>query len=131
MSSAIGIVAAVIGLVAVLVAAGLLVIVIRRSAPRPPAITPADADGEPVRTAAPGLAPGAQHPGGEAAQAAGAARQRLEEVGRAAEQVRAAAESDAAGIIGRAEEAAERIAKAGAEAEADLRAAKDEAGQLR
>ena len=128
MSSAIGIVAAVIGLVAVLVAAGLLVIVIRRSAPRPAAVTPAD--GEPARAAA-GLAPGAQQPGGEPGRAAEAARQRLEEAGRAAEQVRAAAESDAAGIIGRAEEAAERIAKAGAEAEADLRAARDEAGQLR
>jgi ribonuclease Y len=125
MSSAIGIVAAVIGLVAVLVAAGLLVIVIRRSALRPPAVTPADADAEPARAAAHGLAPGAQHPGGEAA------RQQLEEAGRAAEQVRAAAESDAAGIVGRAEEAAERIANACAEAEADLRAAKDEASQLR
>jgi ribonucrease Y len=128
MSSAIGIVAAVIGLVAVLVAAGLLVIVIRRSAPRPSAVPPAD--GEPARAAA-GLAPGAQQPGGQPGRAAEEARQRLEEAGRAAEQVKAAAESDAAGIIGRAEEAAERIAKAGAEAEADLRAAKDEAGQLR
>jgi ribonucrease Y len=128
MSGAIGIVAAVIGLVAVLVAAGLLVIVIRRSAPRPAAVTPAD--GEPARAAA-GLAPGAQQPGGEPGRAAEEARQRLEEAGRAAEQVRAAAESDAAGIVGRAEEAAEKIAKACAEAEADLRAVKDEAGQLR
>jgi ribonuclease Y len=127
MSSAIGIVAAVIGLVAVLVAAGLLVIVIRRSAPRPAAVPPAG--GEPARAA--GLAPGAQQPGGEPGRAAEEARRRLEEAGRAAEQVKAAAESDAAGIIGRAEEAADRIARAGAEAEADLRAAKDEAGQLR
>ena len=131
MSSAIGIVAAVIGLVAVLAAAGLLVIVIRRSAaPRPAAVTPADADGEPARTAAPAVAPGAQHPPGEAASAT-EARQRLDEASRTAEQVRAAAESDAAGIVGRAEEAAERIAKACAEAEADLRAAKDEASGLR
>jgi ribonuclease Y len=131
MSSAIGIVAAVIGLVAVLVAAGLLVVVIRRSAaPRPAAVTPADANGEPARAAAPQVAPGVQHPPGEAARAT-EARQRLDEASRAAEQVRAAAESDAAGIVGRAEEAAERIAKAGAEAEADLRAAKDEASGLR
>jgi ribonucrease Y len=131
MSSAIGIVAAVIGLVAVLAAAGLLVIVIRRSAaPHPAAITPADADGEPARTAVPAVAPGAQHPPGEAAPAA-ETRQRLDEASRAAEQLRAAAESDAAGIVGRAEEAAERIAKACAEAEADLRAAKDEASGLR
>jgi ribonucrease Y len=126
MSSAIGIVAAVIGLVAVLAAAGLLVIVTRRSAaPRAATISPADADGESTRTAAPELAPG------EAAQRAEEAQQRLEEAGRAAEQVRAAAESDAARIVGRAEEAAEKIAKACAEAEADLRAVKDEAGQLR
>jgi ribonuclease Y len=131
MSSAIGIVAAVIGLVAVLAAAGLLVIVIRRSAaPRPAAVPPADADGEPARTAAPEVAPGGQHPPGEAARAT-EARQRLDEANRAAERVRAAAESDAAGIVRRAEEAAEKIAKARAEAEADLRAAKDEAGQLR
>jgi ribonucrease Y len=131
MSSAIGIVAAVIGLVAVLVAAGLLVIVIRRSAaPRPAAVTPADANGEPAHVSAPQVAPGVQHPPGEAARAT-EARQRLDEASRAAEQVRAAAESDAAGIVGRAEEAAERIAKAGAEAEADLRAAKDEASGLR
>ncbi len=131
MSSAIGIVAAVIGLVAVLVAAGLLVIVIRRSAaPRSAAVTPADANGEPARASAPQVAPGVQHPPGEAARAT-EARQRLDEASRAAEQVRAAAESDAAGIVGRAEEAAERIAKASAEAEADLRAAKDEASGLR
>jgi ribonucrease Y len=126
MSSAIGIVAAVIGLVAVLAAAGLLVIVTRRSAaPRAVAITPADADGEPARTAAPELAPG------EAAREAEEARRRLEEAGRAAEQVRAAAESDAAGIVARAEEAAEKIANSCVAAEADLRAAKDEASQLR
>ncbi len=130
MSSAIGIVAAVIGLVAVLAAAGLLVIVIRRSAaPRPAAVTPADADGEPARTAAVEVAPGVQHPPGEAARATEA--RRLDEASRVAEQVRAAAESDAAGIVRRAEEAAEKIAKACGEAEADLRAAKDEAGQLR
>ncbi|HYV79013.1 MAG TPA: ribonuclease Y [Streptosporangiaceae bacterium] len=126
MSSAIGIVAAVIGLVAVLAAAGLLVIVTRRSAaPRAATITPVDADGESIRTAAPELAPG------EATQRAEEAQQRLEEAGQAAEQVRAAAESDAAKIVGRAEEAAEKIAKASADAEADLRAVKDEASQLR
>ena len=131
MSSAIGIVAAVIGLVAVLAAAALLVIVIRRSAPRPAAVPPADAGGQPARTAAPELAPGAPQPRGGDARTAEEARQRLEEAGRAAAQVRAAAESDAAGIVGRAEEAAEKIAKACTEAEADLRAVKDEASQLR
>ena len=131
MSSAIGIVAAVIGLVAVLAAAVLLVIVTRRSSPRAAAAAPADAHGEPARTADSGLAPGARQSRGDAAGTAEETRQRLEEAGRTAEQVRAAAESDAAGIIRRAEEAAEKIAKACAEAEADLRAAKDEASQLR
>ena len=131
MSSAIGIVAAVIGLVAVLAAAGLLVIVIRRSSPRAAAATPVETHEEPARTVDSGLAPRARQPRGDAAGTAKEARQRLEEAGRTAEQVRAAAESDAAGIVRRAEEAAEKIAKACAEAEADLRAAKDEAGQLR
>ena len=131
MSSAIGIVAAVIGLIAVLAAAVLLVIVTRRSSPRAAAAAPADAHGEPARTADSGLAPGAVQPQGDAAGTAEETRQRLEEAGRTAEQVRAAAESDAAGIVRRAEEAAEKIAKACADAEADLRAAKDEASQLR
>ena len=131
MSSAIGIVAAVIGLVAVLAAAVLLVIVTRRSSPRAAAAAPADAHGEPARTADSGLAPGTVQPPGDAAGTAKETRQRLEEAGRTAEQVRATAESDAAGIVRRAEEAAEKIAKACAEAEADLRAAKDEASQLR
>jgi ribonucrease Y len=132
MSSAIGIVAAVIGLVAVLAAAGLLFIVVRRSpsraAPGPPA-APADVHGAPVREAT--AEPVAAEQRGATAGTAESAQRRRDEAGRAAEQVRAAAESDAAGIVRRAEEAAERIANAGAEAEADLRAAKDEAGQLR
>jgi ribonucrease Y len=123
MSSAIGVVAAVIGLVALLAAAGLLLIVVRRSPSRAAPAAP-DAHSAPAREAAPELATGE---GGSAKLA----QRRLDEAGQAAEQVRAAAESDAAGILRRAEEAAERIVKAGAEAEADLRAAKDEAGQLR
>jgi ribonucrease Y len=120
MSSAIGIVAAVIGLVAVLAAAVLLLIVVRRSPSRAAPTAPAD-----VHSAATG------EQRGEAGGGAELAQQRLDEAGQAAEQVRVAAESDAAGIVRRAEEAAERIAKTSAEAEADLRAAKDEAGQLR
>jgi ribonuclease Y len=123
MSSTIAIVAVVIGLLAVLAAAGLLVIVTRRSAAGA-AAAPAGAHGEPAR-------PAAAQQQGQATRAAEEARQRLEEAGRAAEQLMAAAESDAAGIVRRAEEAAERIVKTCAEAEADLRAAKDETGQLR
>ncbi len=131
MSSAIGIVAAVIGLVAVLAAAGLLLIVIRRSPSRAASATPADTHGTPARDAAPRPVAGEPRQRGGTAGEAEPAQRRLEEAGRVAEQVKAAAESDAAGIVRRAEEAADRIAKACVAAEADLRAAKDEAGQLR
>jgi ribonucrease Y len=116
MSSAIGVVAAVVGLLALVAAVGVLVITARRTAQRPPAPTPAGA--------ASGHAAGA-------GRAAGEPPQQLDEAGRKAEQVRAAAESDAAAMIRRAEESAEKIARACQEAEADLRATKDEAGQLR
>ncbi|HUL24190.1 MAG TPA: ribonuclease Y [Streptosporangiaceae bacterium] len=130
MSSAIAIVAAVIGLVAVLAAAGLLVVITRRSQP-PAAATHADPHATPARSPAAGLTPEEQRQWADAAAGAEQARQRLEEASRAAEQVRAAAETDAAEIVRRAEEAAEKITKACTEAEADLRDAKDEAAQLR
>ena len=123
MSSAIGVVAAVIGLLALVAAAGVLVITARRTAQRPSAATPAGAASQD--------AAGAPRQPGKAGRAAGEARQRLDEAGREAEQVRAAAESDAAAMMRRAEESAEKIARACQEAEADLRATKDEAGQLR
>jgi ribonucrease Y len=125
MSSVVAIVAVVIGLLALLAAAGVLVITARRSGPRA-AASSADSHVEPAL----GTTPGQRRPG-DTVQAAGDARRQLEEAGRAAEQVRVAAESDAAGIVRRAEEAAERIAKACAEAESDLRAVKDETAQLR
>jgi ribonucrease Y len=132
MSSAIGIVAAVIGLVAVLAAAGLLLIVIRRSPSRAASATPADTHGTSARDATtPKPVAGEPRQRGGTAEEAELAQRRLEEAGRVAEQVKAAAESDAAGIVRRAEEAADRIAKASVAAEADLQAAKDEAGQLR
>jgi len=125
MSSVVAIVAVVIGLLALLAAAGVLVITARRSGPRA-AASPADTHLEPALDTTP-----AQRRPGDTAQAADDARRQLEEAGRTAEQVKAAAESDAAGIVRRAEEAAERIATACAEAESDLRAAKDETAQLR
>jgi ribonuclease Y len=131
MSSAIGIVAAVIGLVAVLAAAGLLLIVIRRSPSRAASATPAGAHGTPARDATPKPVGEEQRLRGGTAGEAEPGQRRLDEAGRVAEQAKVAAESDAAGIVRRAEEAADRIAKASAAAEADLRAAKDEAGQLR
>jgi ribonucrease Y len=131
MSSVVAIVAVVIGLGALLAAVGVLVMAARKSGPRTAAAAPSDPHGEPVPGTSPAQVTEAQRQPGDADQAAARARQRLEEAGRVAEQVRAAAESDAAGIVRRAEEAAEKIAKACAEAETDLRAAKDEAGQLR
>ncbi|HYB89187.1 MAG TPA: ribonuclease Y [Streptosporangiaceae bacterium] len=125
MSSVVAIVAVVIGLLALLAAAGVLVITARRSGPRA-AASPAGTHLEPALDTTP-----AQRRPGDTAQAADDARRQLEEAGRTAEQVKAAAESDAAGIVRRAEEAAERIATACAEAESDLRAAKDETAQLR
>jgi ribonuclease Y len=130
-SSVVAIVVVVIGLVALLAAAGVLVMTARRSGSRAAVATPPDPHREQVLGADSGQMTEAQRPPGDADQAAEEAGQRLEEAGRVAEQVRAAAESDAAGIVRRAEEAAERIAKACTEAEADLRATKDEAGQLR
>jgi ribonucrease Y len=131
MSSVVAIVVVVIGLGALLAAVGVLVMAARKSGPRTAAAAPSDPHGEPVPGTSPAQVTEAQRQPGDADQAAARARQRLEEAGRVAEQVRAAAESDAAGIVRRAEEAAEKIAKACAEAETDLRAAKDEAGQLR
>jgi ribonucrease Y len=130
MSSVVAIVAVVIGLLALLAAAGVLVITARRSGPRAAAGS-ADPHVEPALDATPGQVAGGQRRPGDTVQAAGEDRPQLEEADRAAEQVRAAAESDAAGIVRRAEEAAGRIAKACAEAESDLRAAKDETAQLR
>src|SRR5215475_11145552 len=131
MSSVVAIVAVVIGLLALLAAAAVLVITARRSGPRTAGATPEDPRSKPALGATTGQVAESQRQPGDAGPAAEEARQRLEEAGLAAEQVRAAAESDAAGIVRRAEEAAERIAKACADAEADLRDAKDEAGQLR
>src|SRR5437773_2141258 len=111
--------------------AGVRVMTARRSGPRAPVATPSDPHREPALATDPGQVTEEQRQPGDADQAAEEARRRLDEAGRVAEQVRAAAESDAAGIVRRAEEAAERIAGACTEAEADLRAAKDEAGQLR
>src|SRR5262245_2631616 len=130
MSSVVAIVAVVIGLLALLAAAAVLVITARRSGPRTAGATAEDPSSEPALGATGQVAENQRQPG-DAGPATEEARQRLEEAGRAAEQVRTAAESDAAGIVRRAEEAAERIAKTCAEAEADLRDAKDEAGQLR
>jgi ribonuclease Y len=55
----------------------------------------------------------------------------IEEVSRAAEQIRARAESDAAAIIGRAKDAADQAAQGRREVEEEIRAVKDEIRELR
>jgi ribonuclease Y len=142
MSSAVAIVIAAIGLLALLTAAGTLVVASRRSAIRPAALRSADGQRQPSQA---GPAAQEQPPRGDAIQAAGqrlteagragdaaqAAGQRLTEEGRAAEQVRAAAAADAAAIVRRAEESVQKITQARQQAEADIRLARDEASQLR
>jgi ribonuclease Y len=59
------------------------------------------------------------------------AQRHLEEAGRAAEQMRANAQSDAIAIVRRAEESAQKIAEAHRAAEEGIRAAREEASQLR
>jgi ribonucrease Y len=102
-----------IGILTLLAAIAVLIVVMRRSALRAPLVpdpaTGAEADGTlPVR-----------------------AQQVIEEADRTAAQVRAGAESDAAAIIRRAEETAEKSAQARQDAEEVIRLAKDEAQQVR
>ena len=66
-----------------------------------------------------------------AAEAGRAAERRLEEAGRAAEQIRASAESDAVAIVRRAEESARQITQAQRTVEEQVQATREEAVQLR
>jgi ribonucrease Y len=102
-----------IGILTLLAAIAVLLVVMRRSAVRAPLVTDpaagAETDGTlPVR-----------------------AQQVIEEADRTAAQVRAGAESDAAAILRRAEETAEKSAQARQDAEEVIRLAKDEAQQVR
>ena len=131
MSSTVALVVAVIGFLALLAAAGALVVTMRRSPARGAGAVPPGTAAGPAMATHPELGAEAQRHLAEASQAAEQARQRLEEAGRAAGQIRADAEADAAAIARRAEEAAEKVRQARREADEEIRAAKDEASQLR
>jgi ribonuclease Y len=126
MSNAIAVVIAVIGILALFVAAGALFAVLRKAGNRtiPGSQETAAAGG----SARPELAAGAER---RAAEADRTAERHIEEAGRAADQIRASAESDAAAIVRRAEEAATKITQAHRTAEEQIQAARAEAGQLR
>ena len=126
MSSTVAIVFVVVGLLALLAAAGALVIALRRSHQLPPAAASPIAGGQPVTDAA-----GAAERAAAADRAAQQAQRALAEAEAAAIQMRASAQSDADTIIRRAEESAQKIAEAHRAAEEGIRIARDEAGQLR
>ena len=79
----------------------------------------------------PELAAEAERRIAEADLVAAQAQRQLEDAGRTADQVRASAESDAAAIVRRAEESAQKVAQAQQAAEAQIQATKEEASQLR
>jgi ribonucrease Y len=117
----------VIGLLALLATVFALVIVWRRSS----ALTmKAPAGTAPPDTAAAGTTAVATAPAGTAL-AGPADVASIEEVTREAEQIRVRAESDAAAIIGRAQEAADQAAQGRREVEEEIRAVKDEIRELR
>jgi ribonuclease Y len=129
MSSTVALAVAVIGLLALIAATGVLIVTVRRSPGRAGAL-PGTA-GEQAGEASPAPGTQAQQHLAEAGRAAEQARQRLEDAGRAADQIRADAETDAAALVRRAEEAAEKVSRARRETEEEVRAAKEEASHLR
>jgi len=127
MSNTIAVVIAVIGILALFVAAGALFAVVRKAGNRTsPGSQETTATGR--GSVSPELAAEAER---RVAEADRAAERRLEEAGRAAEQMRASAESDAAAIVRRAQEAATKVTEAQGTAEAQIQASRAEAGQLR
>ena len=129
MSSTIALVFMGIGFLALLAAAGVLVVMLRRS-PSRTVIVPTPQTPVAAGHAGQGLSADAQRPA-EAGQAGERARRQLDEAGRAAEEMRASARSDAVAIVRRAEESAQKIAEAHRSAEDGIRAAREEANQLR
>ena len=116
MSSTISLVFGVTGVLALLAAITVLIVVLRRSHPRAPL------PDQPASAAAESAA---------SAEAVTRAQQAIEEADRAAQRMRASAESDAAGIIREARESAEKSAEARRDAEEVIRLAKEEAAQVR
>ena len=110
MSNTIAVVIAVIGILALFVAAGALFAVVRKAGNRTsPGSQETTATGR--GSVSPELAAEAER---RVAEADRAAERRLEEAGRAAEQMRASAESDAAAIVRRAQEAATKVTEGSA-----------------
>jgi len=126
MSNTIAVIIAVIGILALFVAAGALFAVVRKTGNRMVPARQETATGQ--GSVSPELAAEAER---RAAEADRAAERRLEEAGRAADQMRASAESDAAAIVQRAEEAAAKVTQAQRTAEEQVQASREEAGQLR
>ena len=129
MSNTIAVVIAVIGILALFAAAGALFVVLRKSASHPVTARQEAATGE--GTLSPELAGEAERRIAEADLVATQAQRQLEDAGRTADQVRASAESDAAAIVRRAEESAQKITQAQQAAEAQIQSTKAEASQLR
>jgi ribonucrease Y len=129
MSNTIAVVIAVVGILALFAAAGALFVALRRPGSRPvmPRQEAATGDG----ALSPELAAEAERRIAEADLVAVQAQRQLEDAGRTADQVRASAESDAAAILRRAEESAQKAAQAQQATEAQTKATKEEASQLR
>src|SRR6516165_2447710 len=125
MSNTIAVIIAVIGILALFVAAGALFAVVRKTGNR---MVPA---GQETATGQSPVSPELAAEAERRAEADRAAERRLEEAGRAADQMRASAESDAAAIVQRAEEAAAKVTQAQRTAEEQVQASREEAGQLR
>src|SRR5499427_4108032 len=126
MSNTIAVVIAVIGILALFVAAGALFAVVRKTGNRMVPASQETATGQ--GSVSPELAAEAER---RAAEADRAAERRLEEGSRAADQIRASAESDAVAIVWRAEEAAAKVTQAQRTAEEQIQATRAEASQLR
>jgi len=127
MSSTVAIVFVVVGLLALLAAAGALVVALRRTPARPPPGSETAAPGRPTAD----VTAETDQRLAEASRATDEAQRRLAEATRTAEETRATAQADAAGIIRRAEESAQKITEAHRSAEDGIRVAREEAGKLR
>jgi ribonucrease Y len=125
MSNTIAVAIAVIGILALFAAAGAMFAVLRKAGNR---TVPAPQEPAAQASSSPELSAEADR---RAADAVRAAEQRLEEAGRAAGEIRASAESDAAAVMRRAEESARQVTQAQRAAEEQIQATREEAGQLR
>jgi ribonucrease Y len=129
MSNTIAVVIAVVGILALFAAAGAFFVVLRKSGSHPVVARQETAVSDAARS--PELAAEAERRIAEADLVAAQAQRQLDDASRTADQVRASAESDAAAIVRRAEDSAQQITQAQQAAEAQIKATREEAGQLR